>query len=55
MNYARVLLNSDISTTLTEIVVQNKEAINNKLNNELDILVLVAKQLKTNLAKKMWK
>lgn len=45
MNYARVLLNSDISTTLTEIVVQNKEAINNKLNNELDSLVLVANQL----------
>lgn len=45
MNYAQQLLNSDIRTTLIEIVDQNKNAINNKLNAELESLVLVSNQL----------
>lgn len=45
MSYAQNLLKSDIQTNLTEIVEQNKDAINLNLSNEVNNLAVIANQL----------
>lgn len=52
MGYAQNLLNSDIQTNLNEIVIQNKDVINNNLSNEVNKLNLVASQLSERYSQK---
>ncbi|SJZ43900.1 bifunctional diguanylate cyclase/phosphodiesterase [Anaerorhabdus furcosa] len=52
MGYAQNLLNSDIQTNLNEIVIQNKDVINNSLSNEVNKLNLISSQLSERYSQK---